>query len=145
MALIAESAERAGEIGFDWQRTRMLRRLADWAVEHGDLDEARRCVEESLRLSHQIRDRISVVFALARLARIVADSGDVRRGGVLWGAVEAEEAVGALGAWSGERVRFEEPLRVHAGAEFERGREEGRLLSLAEAVARALGEGTALD
>ena len=36
MQLIAESADLAGEIGFTWQRTRMLRRLADWAVEHGD-------------------------------------------------------------------------------------------------------------
>lgn len=136
--LIAESAELAGEIGFTWQRTRMLRRLSDWALEHGDLDEARRRVEESIRLSHELGDRISVVFALARLARIAADSGEVRQGGVIWGAVEAEETVGSLGAWYGERERFAEPLLAHAGAEFDVGREEGRLLSLDEAVALAL-------
>ena len=63
--LFRQSADLAGEIGFMWQRTRMLRRLADWALEHGDPAEARRDLEEALRLSHELGDRISVVFALA--------------------------------------------------------------------------------
>ncbi len=59
MELIEQSADLAGEIGFQWQRTRMLRRLADWALEHGNVSEADRLLQESLRLSHELGDRIS--------------------------------------------------------------------------------------
>jgi predicted ATPase len=136
--LIAQSAALAGEIGFAWQRTRMLRRLADWAVEHGDPEEAKRDLEESLRLSHELGDRISVVFALARLARVEAEQGRIEQAGRLWGAVEAEEETGSLGAWYGERDRFAGPLRAFACEAFDRGREDGRRLSLDEAVSEAL-------
>jgi len=134
MELIGQSADLAGEIGFAWQRSRMLRRLADWAREHGRLAEARRDLEESLRLSHELGDRISDVFALARLARIEAERGELHRAGMFWGAVEAEEETGYLGAWYGERQRFAEPLAAFAGPEFDAGREEGQRLSLDEAV-----------
>lgn len=136
--LIRRSADVAGETGFTWQRTRMLRRLADWALEHGDVGEAARLVEESLRLSDEIGDRISVVFALARLARIAAETGRLERAGRLWGAVEAEEERGALGAWYGERERFAVHVLAREGSELEVGRAAGRRLSLGEAVAYAL-------
>jgi hypothetical protein len=138
MELIAESADLSERQGFKWQRTRMLRRLADRALEHGDVDEAAALLEESLRLSHDLGDRISVVFTLARLARIAAEGGRPERAGRLWGAVEAEEESGALGAWYGERDRFAPAVLAHAGPEFERGRSEGRLLSLETAVRAAL-------
>ena len=138
MELIEQSAELAGEIGFGWQRSRMLRRLADWALEHGDVEEAKQAVEESLRFSHELGDRISMVFALARLARIAADTGRLEQAGRLWGAVEAEEEGGALGAWYDQREKFAVPVLAHAGPEFERGHAEGRKLSLDEAVEQAL-------
>ena len=81
----------------------MLRRLADWALEQGDLEAATGAVKESLRLSREIGDRISIVFALARLARLAAEGGELVQAGRLWGAVEAEEERGSLGAWDGER------------------------------------------
>jgi predicted ATPase len=137
MDLIAQSADLAGQTGFKWQRTRMLRRLADRALEHGDVIEAASLVQESLRLSHELGDRISVVFALARLARLAAEAGQDQRAGRLWGAVEAEEESGALGAWYGERERFAPAILAHAGPEFERGRAEGRILSLEAAVREA--------
>jgi hypothetical protein len=97
-------------------------------------------VQESLRLSQELGDRISVVFALARLARIAAEAGQEERAGLLWGAVEAEEESGALGAWYGERDRFAPAILAHAGPEFERTRAEGRSLSLETAVRAALNE-----
>jgi predicted ATPase/class 3 adenylate cyclase len=136
--LIRQSADLAGEIGFLWQRTRMLRRLADRALDRGEPAEARGDLEESLRLSQELGDRISVVFTLARLARIEAEAGDPERAGLLWGAVEAEESAGGLGAWYGERERFAGPLLSHAGEAFDRGRDEGHRLSLDEAVSYAL-------
>jgi predicted ATPase len=141
MKLIAQSADLAGQKGFKWQRTRMLRRLADRALEHEDVAEATALVQESLRLSHELGDRISVVFALARIARIAAETGQGERAGRLWGAVEAEEEGGALGAWYGQRERFAPAVLAQAGPEFERGRAEGRLLSLETAVREALNEG----
>ena len=117
----------------------MLRRLADWALDNGEIDDARRHLEESLRLSDELGDRISIVFALARLARIEAEAGELRRAGIFWGAVEAEEETGSLGAWFGERARFSEPLLAYEGPEFECGREEGRGLELGEAVRIGLG------
>jgi predicted ATPase len=140
MELIAQSADLSARKGFKWQRTRMLRRLADRALERGDARQAAVLVQESLELSHELGDRISVVFALARLARIAAESGRPKLAGQLWGAVEAEEASGALGAWYGERGRFAPAILAHAGPEFERARAEGRLLSLDTAVGVALGE-----
>jgi predicted ATPase/class 3 adenylate cyclase len=134
MELIEQSAELAGEIGFAWQRTRMLRRLADWAADHGNVGEAAALLEESLRLSHELGDRISVVFTLARLARIAGETRQAARAGLLWGAVEAEEERGGLGAWFSQREKFAVPVFAHAGPEFDRGRVEGRKLSLDEAV-----------
>jgi predicted ATPase len=141
MELIAQSAELAGETGFSWQRTRMLRRLADWELDHGNVADAERLLGESLQLSHELGDRISVVFALARLARVATETGQPERAGRLWGAVEAEEEGGALGAWYGERERFAVHVLAQVGPEFERGREEGRRLSLDEAVEEALRPG----
>jgi hypothetical protein len=138
--LFRQSADLAGETGFMWQRTRMLRRLADWALEHGDFAEAQRDLEESLRLSQELGDRTSAVFALARLARVEAEQGRLERAGLFWGAVEAEEETGSLGAWYGERERFAGPLLSYAGEAFDRGRDEGRQLTLDDAVVRALGE-----
>jgi predicted ATPase/class 3 adenylate cyclase len=140
MKLVQQSADLAGEKGFKWQRTRMLRRLADWALEHEDVVEATGLLQESLRLSHELGDRISVVFALARLARIAAETGQEELAGRLWGAVEAEEETGALGAWYGQRDRFAPAILAHTGPEFERARAEGRLLSLETAVHEALND-----
>jgi predicted ATPase len=140
MELIAQSADLAGQKGFKWQRTRMLRRLADRALEHEDVVEATALLQESLRLSHELGDRISVVFALARLARTAAETGQDERAGRLWGALEAEEEGGALGAWYGQRERFAPAVLAHAGPEFDRGRAEGRLLSLETAVREALND-----
>jgi hypothetical protein len=83
---------------------------------------------------------LSIVFALARLARIAAEKGQDERAGRLWGAVEAEEEGGALGAWYDQRERFAPAILAHAGPEFERARAEGRLLALETAVHEALND-----
>jgi hypothetical protein len=43
-----------------------------------------------------------------------------------------------MGAWAKERERLGGPVLAHAGPDFERGRERGRLLELEEAVELAL-------
>ena len=58
---------------------------------------------------------------------------------LIWGAIEAEEARSAMGAWAKERNRFWEPIRAHAGPDLERGIELGRELSFSEGIEVALG------
>ena len=72
------------------------------------------------------------------LAALEAERGNAERAGELWGAVEAEEQRGAIGQWENEREQYERMVFAHADAELEAGREAGRLLSLEDAVERAL-------
>jgi predicted ATPase len=139
-ALIEQSADLAGEVGFPWWRSRMLRKLADCLLELGRRDRAELAVREALELMAQIGDHQMTVFTLARLARIAAESGRVEEAGLLWGAIEAEEERAPMGAWAKERDRLGGPVLALSGPEFERGRREGRLLSLDKAVELALGE-----
>ncbi len=138
--LIEQSAALAGEVGFPWWRSRMLRKLSDCLLELGRPDRAAVAVREALQLMAEIGDRQMIVFTLARLARISAESGRVKEAGLLWGAIEAEEERAPMGAWAKERDRLGAPVLARSGPEFERGRGEGRLLSLEEVVDRALEE-----
>jgi predicted ATPase len=138
-ALIEQSADLAGRIGFPWWRSRMLRKLADCLLELGQRDRAEVALREALELMAQIGDRQMIVFTLARLARIAAESGRVDEAGLFWGAIEAEEERAPMGAWAKERDRLGAPVLTHSGSEFERGLREGQLLSLDEAVEHALG------
>ena len=137
-ALMEQSAALAGEIGFPWWRSRMLRKLADCLVELERVDEAIAAARESLTLIHSMRDRQMTVFTLARLARLAAESGDERRAGVIWGAIEAEEKRNPMGAWAKEKERLGAPVLAPGGPEFNRGREEGANLDLDAAVEVAL-------
>jgi predicted ATPase len=144
--LIGQSADLAGEIGFAWWRSRMLRKLVDCLLDLRRTDEAAIAARESLALIHSMRDRQMTVFTLARVARLAMESGDERLAGVIWGAIEAEEKRNPMGAWAKERERLGAPVLEHAGPGFDKGREEGAELDLDEAVGVALeqeGAGTA--
>jgi tetratricopeptide (TPR) repeat protein len=138
--LIEQSANLAGDIGFPWWRSRMLRKLVDCMLELGRTSDAEAAADESLRLMNEIGDRQMMVFALARLARIAAESGREEHAGLLWGSIEAEEDRRGMGAWAKEKDRLGAPVLAHAGAGFARGRDKGRLLAFDEAVGRALEE-----
>lgn len=83
-------------------------------------------------------DRTGTVWGLALHARIAVARGDVERAGRLWGAVEAEEARAPLSGWSRYRDEYASPVLARAGPELDRGRAQGRSLSLDEAVEYAL-------
>ena len=138
--LIERSATMAGETHFTWWRARMLGRLVDFTLEHGDLDAASAHAREALVLSRELADRLRLVRGLARLAVIAAENGDEERAGRLWGAVEAEEARGPVGAWESERERYEERVLSVGADDLQRGRVAGQSLSLDEAMAYALGD-----
>ena len=137
--LIAEGARLAEECGFDWWRSRMLRKLADCLLEEGRPEEAAPAAREALELLVTTGDHHSTVFALARVARVAAELGRTERAGLIWGAIEAEEERRSLGGWAKERNRLGEPVLAHADDAFERGRKRGQSLELEQAVAVALG------
>jgi predicted ATPase len=136
--LIELSANLAGEAGFMWWRARMLRKLVDCMLDAGRTSDADACARESLRIMSDIGDRQMVVFTLARLARIAAETGSYERAGLLWGAIEAEEGRTPMGAWAKERDRLGAPVLAHECSDLERGRQWGRLLSFDDAVDAAL-------
>lgn len=136
--LIEQSATLAGDVGFPWWRSRMLRKLVDCKLELGEPSGVEAWARESLQLIQGIGDRQMMVFTLARVARIAAESGRKEEAGLLWGAIEAEEARSRMGAWAKERDRLSGPVLAHEGPEFEHGRERGRTLSLDEIVERTV-------
>jgi tetratricopeptide (TPR) repeat protein len=83
-ALIEESAELAGQIGFPWWSSRMLRKLTDCLLELGQPDHAVPAAREALLIMAEIGDRQMTVFTIARLARIAAESGRMDEAGLLW-------------------------------------------------------------
>lgn len=131
------SAELARETGFVWWEAGMLGKLFDREREQGLVEEATAHARGAVELSRELGDRLRMVRGLARLVIIAAGEGDLRRAGRLWGAVEAEEVRGPIGAWENERERFEREL-PGPDPEFRAGVAEGRRLSLDEAVPEAL-------
>ena len=117
----------------------MLQAIAECALELGRTDKAVPRARASLALAREIGDRQGTVFALALLAWAATEQRDLARAGRLWGALEAEEVRGPVGQWEDERETFAGRVLGNDGAEFERGREAGRQLSLEAAVDEALG------
>jgi hypothetical protein len=109
--------------------------LAELALEAGRTDEAGTRARRVLDLARRIGDRQQTVYALAYLARIAAENGEPVHAGQLWGVIEAEEDRGRIGAWEDRREELADAvLAAASGPSFERGRLDGRRLSLDEAV-----------
>jgi predicted ATPase len=136
--LIEQSIAIAREVGFEWWEAGKLLELGLYALEEGDVDEGDRRAQDALRIYGRQRGRQNIVAALAVLAWAAAARGDASRAGTLWGAIEADEARGALGFWEQRRDEYLARLTPVFGAEFDRAREAGRALSLEDAVEYAL-------
>jgi predicted ATPase/class 3 adenylate cyclase len=139
MQLGQKSAELADAVGFDWWQAGVLLRLGDWSLELGRSADAARFLREAAAVSHRAGSRMYRVFALALLARVAAEAGDIERAGLLWAAVELEEQAGPIGQWEDKRDSHATALLTHAGGAFDRGLARGRRMTLDEIVAAALG------
>jgi predicted ATPase/class 3 adenylate cyclase len=138
MNLLQQSASLAARIGYVWWQGICLFTLAEHGLRSGRFEEVEGWARQGLRLAHELKDQVSIPFGLAQLAWAAAGRGDALRAGRLWGAIEAEEARAPLGGWAMERAEYEAAVMEHAGPEFERGRHEGRQLSLDQAIESAL-------
>src|SRR5581483_10970825 len=140
LELLAESARLTGAIGFRWFQSSTLMSRGEYALELGRPDEAEPSLREGLALAREIGDRQSAFFGVSLLAWLAAVEGRLEEAGRLWGALEADAEQAPVGQWELERELYTARLRMGM-PEFERGRAEGRRLSLGEAVELALAGG----
>ncbi len=145
LALFEQSAALAAETGFTWWRVTMRLTLSELLLMRGRLAESEASIREALQLITGMGDRPRTVYALALLAWRAAEAGQEVQAGRLWGAIEAEEDRAPIGPWGGpvgqwaaERERYGQLILRHAGPKFARGRQEGRHLSLQQAVNDAI-------
>ncbi len=137
IALLEESARRAGEIGFSWWQIVALQGLTQQLFACGRSLEAESCSFEALKLADQMGDRMRRVYSLALVARAVAERRDEKRAGRIWGALEAEVVRHPL-PWELDDLIPAERVFPLDSLEFTRARMEGSRLTLDEAVAYAL-------
>lgn len=140
--LLEESLRLAREFGAAGLVTLPLHGLGDVALGRGDLAAAAALHGEALALCRDEGDREGIAAGLEAFARIAASAGDAPRTLVLTGAAarlreeiraEAEPSARAQLGASAARARA-----MLEAAEADRRLEEGRRLSMAEAVAIAL-------
>ena len=131
------SARLAGECGFRWWRHHALGALAEYALKLGRPEEARAPAGEALAGSFSIGDQQGVVYSLA-LLRLGRDGSRGQRGrGGCGDRSRPSPTARRIGQWEGEREKYAAAI-VTERPDFERGRSEGRRLSLDEAVEYAL-------
>ena len=133
-----ESLAMVRDSGFVWWQAGMLAALAESALIAGRLDEAEIHAHEQLSLAEEVADKQNAIYGLAFIAWVAAGKRDFLRAGRLWGAIEAQEARGPIGAWESERQMYESHILVSEGSELQQGLEEGRRLSLDQAIDEAL-------
>jgi predicted ATPase/DNA-binding SARP family transcriptional activator len=138
--LLARSAELAAGSEFTWWQGVTLLELAELELERGRSAKGEQRAREALAPLAKVGDRQNVLYALALLARVAAQDGREARAGRLWGAIEAEEARGPVGAWEGDRDQEAHAVLAAAGAAFDSARAEGRVLALADAIAFAISD-----
>jgi tetratricopeptide (TPR) repeat protein len=140
LELAGRSGEAAAEVGFTWWQMHQLYHGSEWSGELGRTGEAEAYARDALRLAVAIQDRQLTVYLLAILAGTAAVQGHLEKAGAVWGAVEAEEGRGPVGQWEPEREAYAARVLEHANEAFERGRAEGRRMTLSDAVDHALAD-----
>jgi predicted ATPase/class 3 adenylate cyclase len=135
--LLRRSAAVAREAHHTWWEAVESAGLSAVEYAAGQIELAERHALTALELQYRIGDR-GAIGSLGRLARLARDRGDANRAGWLWGAMEAEEARRPV-SWAFDRGVWERQIVADGEPDFERARREGSLLTLDEAVERALG------
>ena len=139
--LTERSAALAEEAGVGWWVMGMRCELAQLALADGRTEEGEQRAREALQMAAGMRDRGGRVFCVGLLAAVAGERGEHERAGRLWGTIETEMVGAPNGGWIRHRAAYEARILASATPDFERGREEGRDLTLDDAVSLALGDG----
>ena len=138
--LLGKAADMAADVGWHWWRAGVLATLALVGVDRGDLDTAALNSKEAVHLILQDESKRRTFLPLTVLARIDLARRDVRRAGLVWGALEAEAERAPDRVWQRVRPEYARQLLRETDPEFLTALEEGRRLDLWDAVALAIGE-----
>ena len=141
---LRRTAELAREAGFAWWEANTLAALATYSAELDRVSDAEDYALEWLEVARRMGDRRHAIQALANLSVLAIRRRDPVRGGILWGAIEAEDARGPLGTrprmldWEKERDRFAAIVFADPSPALVGACERGRQLSLEEAMDEVL-------
>jgi hypothetical protein len=138
IALLEESADLAGRIGWRWWRAGTLSALAGVALADGRAGDARELLRESVDLGLQVSDRVGLSWYLSQFALSLGLEARTAEAGRIWGAVEAANAFVPGGPWPRNAAELEHQVLAIADTEFEHAREQGRSLTLEAAAAEAV-------
>jgi predicted ATPase/class 3 adenylate cyclase len=138
--LLRRSVVMARDVDWHWWQASALASLAFVAVDRGELHEAECDSLEALRLIREDESRPGAFSPLTVLARVALARGDLRRAGLLWGALEAETTRSPQPFWHRVRPERAGELLAEAEPEFLSALEEGTGLEFWDAVAIALEE-----
>jgi tetratricopeptide (TPR) repeat protein len=142
-ALHEDSLRRARAIGNVRMEAGALTQLALYARDEGRLEEAQTMQREAIRIEHARGQLVDVGIDLARLASMVGRAGRAHEAALLLGAsASIAESIGTETPWWNVRRNEETIVLLRerlSQEEFDAAIEEGRRLTVDEAVALALG------
>ena len=139
----------ARELGTPWEIGSALREIGLAECDEGRHDLALRHLAEGMTIMHGLGERPSVIESLEGLAGLAAATAAPGRAARLWGASEAlrQEMGGARSVH--QSIAYErhvKPVRaILTGAAFDRASDEGRAMTLDDAVRYALDEQAGRD
>jgi predicted ATPase/DNA-binding SARP family transcriptional activator len=139
--LLGRSAELARDADDASVLCQILHGAGDVALAERDLSGAIQLYRDALRLSDQLSDRRLATYCLAGLAAAAAVTGNVKRAGQLWGALETLEQDAECRLADLQRRKYEEPVEASANSApiaFATARDHGRSLSSDDTIAYAL-------
>ena len=104
--LTERSLMLARRLGWQWWEINQLGELAERTLDIGDLEEGERRAREYLARSRDIEDRSAAMLGVGMLAWVAAERGDRERAGILWAAIEVEEAKAHDVQWAWARDKY---------------------------------------
>ena len=139
----------ARELGTPWEIGTALREIGLAECDEGHCDLALKHLAEAMTVLHGLGDRPGVIESLEGLAALAAATAAPRRAARLWGAADAlQQAMGGTKSVN-QRIAYERQVRpvraILSGEAFDQAWNEGRAMSLDDAVRYALDEQAGRD
>ena len=143
-ALHEESLAIKRELGYRQRIASSLNSLADLAIDEGDFASAQALYREALVIGRELGERLRIAFSLEGLAAVVAALGSSLRAARTWGAAERLRAEAGSPLPPKDRPAYDRRVAAartrEDNAAFDRAWQDGRVLTLEQAMELALKE-----